>query len=81
MPGEDSALASLNTELIAAHRADDKARMAELYHEAATRITAEGRDEEAAFFLTQAYVLFLDCGDRARARECHRRLVAMGREA
>lgn len=81
MPGEDNALKSLDAELIAAYRAGDKAGMAALYYEAATRITAEGRDEEAAFFLTQAYVLSLDCGDAKRARECHRRLVAMGREA
>ncbi len=81
MAGKDNARGSLDAELIAAHGAGDKARMAALYHEAATRITAEGRDDEVAFFLTQAYVLFLDCGDRERARECHLRLVAMGREA
>ena len=81
MPAEESALKSLEAELIAAHGAGDKARMAELYYQAATRITAEGRDEEAAFYLTQAYVLFLDSGDRVRARECHGRLVEMGREA
>lgn len=81
MPGEDGTLAALDAALIAAHAAGDKARMAELYYEAATRITAAGRDAEAAFVLTQAYVLSLDCGDTARARECHARLVAMGREA
>lgn len=81
MADEDSARKSLDAELIAAHRSGDKARMAELYYVAASRISAEGRDEEAAFFLTQAYVLSLDCGDRDQARECHRRLVAMGREA
>ena len=81
MTDEMAPLASLDAELIAAHKAGDKARMAELYHAAASRHIADGRDEEAAFFLTQAYVLSLDCGDRERAMECHRRLVLMGRDA
>lgn len=74
-------LAALDAALIAAHAEGDTARMARLYHEAADAIARDGRADEEAFFLTQAYVLSLDCGDWERARECHRRLMAMEREA
>jgi hypothetical protein len=77
---KDSPLAALDGELIAAHAAGDTVRMARLYHEAGQRVLSLGRDDEAAFLLTQAYVLSLDCGDWPRAAECHRQLVAMGRE-
>lgn len=74
-------LAALDEALIAAHAAHDTARMAQLYHEAARAYDAAGAVEAAAFYLTHAYVLSLDCGDQVRAAECHRRLVALGREA
>lgn len=72
---------ALDQALIAAHEAHDTARMAALYYEAAQAFDAEGAIEAAAFYLTHAYVLSLDCGDRQRAGDCHRRLVALGREA
>lgn len=74
-------LAALDSALIAAHAAHDTARMAALYYEAAQAFDAEGAIEAAAFYLTHAYVLSLDCGDEARAADCHARLVALGREA
>ncbi len=74
-------LAALDSALIAAHAAHDTARMAELYYDAARAFDDKGAREAAAFYLTHAYVLSLDCGDAARAAECHRRLVQMGREA
>ncbi|MEZ5926406.1 MAG: hypothetical protein R3D57_18715 [Hyphomicrobiaceae bacterium] len=73
-------LSALDTALIAAHQADDREAMAALYHRAAQAMIDNESMEEAAFFLTQAYVLSLDCGDREQAAACHRQLVAMGRE-
>lgn len=81
MTADATSLKALDAALIAAHAASDWGLMARLYHEAADRLLAEGGEEEAAFFLTQAYVLSLDSGDRERAEACHRQLVAMGREA
>lgn len=74
-------LAVLDQALIEAHAAGDTARMAALYHDAARALDAQHRTDAAAFYLTHAYVLSLDCGDQVRAAECHQRLVAMGREA
>jgi hypothetical protein len=74
-------LAALDRAIIEAHAAGDTARMAALYHDAACTMAALHRDDAEAFYLTHAYVLSLDCGDRPRAADCHRRLVAMGREA
>jgi hypothetical protein len=81
MARRGSSLAQLDAALIAAHAAGDAAEMARLYHEAADALAGDGVEDEVAFFLTQAYVLSLDCGDHERAHECHRWLKAMGREA
>ena len=56
-------LTALDRALIEAHAAHDTARMAALYHEAAQAFDDEGAVEAAAFYLTHAYVLSLDCGD------------------
>ncbi|WP_375690957.1 hypothetical protein [Pseudooceanicola sp. LIPI14-2-Ac024] len=66
----------LNAALLAAHDRGDLPRLIALYAEA-----ADGAAPEATgFFLTQAYILALDCGD-ARAPDLRARLVAMGRES
>lgn len=68
--------AALDAALITAHEADDRSRLVQLYTQAADRA---GDVDAECFFLTQAYVFALHCGDGS-ADALHRRLVAHGRE-
>ena len=68
---------SLEERLLAAHAADDLARLIRLYQEASQRAVSE---DVAAFFLTQAYVYALDLGDPA-ASGLRQALIARGRES
>jgi hypothetical protein len=67
----------LNTQLLAAHAAGDLPRLVELYRQAANRSDAAGQQR---FFLTQAYILALDCGADG-ASDLRAQLVAMGAES
>ena len=69
-------MSTLEERLLAAHASGDEPALVELYREAA----ATASDENAkAFFLTQAYVFALDCGDPT-APELKAELRALGRE-
>ena len=52
---------SLDAQLLAAHKAGDILALVRLYTEAAEKAA----DEARGFFLTQAYVYALECGDAA----------------
>lgn len=68
-------MAALDTALLAAHAADDKAALVTLYAQAAD----EAADEDAmCFFLTHAFVFALELGDD-RAAAFNRRLAELGR--
>ena len=69
----------LNTAILAAHAAEDRARLVGLYALAADQAEARAEIDAACFFLTQAYVFALETGD-AMAADLHRRLLAHGRE-
>ena len=71
---------ALDAALLAAHDADDRARLARLYRQAGDMRLAAGDTEAGCFYLVQAYVGALDCG-APDAAEIHARLVALGREA
>lgn len=66
----------LNDRLLEAHAQGDKQVLVRLY-----RAAAEETEEPTpkAFFLTQAYVFALDCGDPA-APKLQQMLVEMGRD-
>ncbi|MEM9319110.1 MAG: hypothetical protein AAGA70_08895 [Pseudomonadota bacterium] len=66
----------LQRALIAAHEDGDRAVLSALYTRAAD---AAETPEEAAFFLTHAYVFALDAGSKA-APELRARLVRAGAE-
>lgn len=66
----------LNARLLAAHAADDRRALAELY-EAAAKATDD--EDAAGFFLTQAYVFALETGHAATGR-LRAALVAAGRD-
>lgn len=66
----------LDARLLAAHAADDRRALAELYAEAADK--AEDHDA-ACFYLTHAYVFALELG-HPLAPVLRQRLVAAGRE-
>lgn len=69
-------MTDLDSRLIAAHDAGDRAGLVALYQQAA----AQARDPDAAaFFLVQAYVFALDSGDPAAAA-LHAQLAGLGRE-
>jgi hypothetical protein len=67
----------LQTRLLAAHAAGDITAFVGLYTEAANAARTE---DEAGFFLTQAYVFALEMG-HVDAPALRARLVAMGRES
>ncbi|MGR3320968.1 MAG: hypothetical protein ACU0DK_03435 [Pseudooceanicola sp.] len=67
--------AELNAAILAAHAAGDRVALAALYAQAA----GGAGEAERAFFLTQAYVFALECGD-ATAAALRAQLVALGRE-
>jgi hypothetical protein len=60
--------------ILAAHAQADAGTLCDLYARAADRMAPD----EAAFFLTQAWIFALEAGD-ARAGTLEARLVAMGR--
>ncbi|MGH1424585.1 MAG: hypothetical protein ACRBBU_07630 [Pseudooceanicola sp.] len=66
----------LNAALLNAHAAGDTAALVALYHRAADIV----QGNEAAFFLTQAYVHALEIDD-PRAAQLRHALVSLGREA
>lgn len=72
-------LARLDRELLAAHAAEDFARLVRLYAAAADACEASGWTDAACFYLTHAYVFALQEGDAAAAA-LHLRLKAHGRE-
>ena len=65
----------LHAAILAAHAAGDKVGLIGLYTQAADQ---SGDQDEACFFLTQAYVFALDVGDAA-AEGLQARLHHMGR--
>ncbi|WP_136659299.1 hypothetical protein [Nitratireductor sp. XY-223] len=69
----------LEPALLAAHRAGDTRRLAELYLKAGERAEAEGDADKAGFFLVHAYVYALEEG-MALASDIHARLKRLGRE-
>ena len=69
----------LDEELLAAHAAEDGARLVNGYARAADLAEGEGDVDRACFFLTQAWIFALEAGD-IRANELRARLVAHGRE-
>ncbi len=50
-------MSTLNDRLLAAHAADDKAQLVDLYQEAADMA---GSEDQRGFFLTHAYVFALE---------------------
>lgn len=69
-------MTDLDTRLLAAHAADDRAALIALYAEAAEQAAG---DVTRAFYLTHAYVFALETGS-ALAAALRARLVAMGSE-
>jgi hypothetical protein len=69
-------MSTLDARLLTAHEAGDKTALVALYREAAH---AAGSQDEAAFFLTNAYIYALETG-HADALMLRDQLVAMGRE-
>jgi hypothetical protein len=67
--------AALDTALLAAHAAGDRAELIALYADAADLTGGVA----AAFYLTHAYVFALEAGD-ARSPSLRARLVEMGAE-
>lgn len=65
--------------LLAAHVANDKAKLVGLYRQAGDMMLASGRVDAGCFFLTHAYIFALDCG-APEAAEIHQTLIAFGRE-
>ncbi len=68
----------LNARLLAAHEADDRLALVQLYTAAADRIEAQDLDA-ACFYLTHAYVYALELG-HADCLVLRARLVKHGRE-
>ena len=69
-------MSDLDTRLLAAHEAGDRAALIGLYEEAAD---GAADDTSRGFYLTHAYVFALEVGD-ARAAPLRARLVEMRRE-
>ena len=55
-------LADLEARLLAAHEADSPCTLATLYAEAAEITDQNGATDQAAFFLTQAWIFALEAG-------------------
>ncbi|PCH71306.1 MAG: hypothetical protein COC12_07460 [Rhodobacteraceae bacterium] len=69
-------MSTLDAQLLTAHAAGDKAALVALYRQAGDAAVSQ---DEAAFFLTNAYIYALEIG-HADADTLRARLVAMGRE-
>lgn len=65
--------------ILQAHADDDKPALSHMYAQLGKRSLASGKNEQAAFFFTQAYVFGLDCGapDTASIKEV---LISLGSE-
>ena len=70
-------MSSLDADLLAAHAKGDSALLAKLYAQAAE--TQEPASEQAAFYLTHAYVFALEVG-MDEAKTYHAQLKSWGRE-
>lgn len=71
---------ALDAALLAAHAADDKPALVRLYRQAGERRLSEGKTDAGCFYLTQAYIFALDCGDPAWM-SLRNLLASYGREA
>ncbi len=80
MTGGTGAGVDLDAALLAAHAAGDEPALVALYRAAAETCEQDGAPDAAGFFLTQAYVIALHCGETS-ARDLLARLVAQGRES
>ena len=72
-------LAALDAQILDAHAFGDEPRLAQLYWDAAQKLHAGARTNEACFFAVQAYALALSAGCR-EATEIRSFLHALGRE-
>ncbi len=72
---------ALDTAIMAAHDADDRARLSALYLQAGELKLAEGDVNAACFLFTQAYVYGLDGGNDEARHAAHTHLVKHGRDA
>lgn len=70
-------MSTLEKALLAAHARGDGPEMVNLYQQAAA---ATDDEDQAAFFLTQAFVFALETGDPATAT-LRQSLIDLGREA
>jgi len=71
--------ADIDCALLAAHAANNKAKLVGLYRKAGDMMLASGRVDAGCFYLTHAYIFALDCG-APEAAEIHQTLIAYGRE-
>lgn len=69
-------MSCLDSELIAAHEAEDNALLVRLYTQAASDA---GNTDAAGFYMTHAYIFALEAG-LPQAPELRQRLIDMGRE-
>ncbi len=69
-------MSTLDAQLLAAHAAGDKTALVALYQQASAGAASQ---DEAAFFLTNAYIYALEIA-HPEAAALRARLVAMGRE-
>ncbi len=69
----------LNAQMLQAHETDDYQALVSLYAQVADQCEEVQDVEATCFYLTQAFIFALDCGD-SQAWELNRRLVAYGRE-
>ena len=69
-----------NDQVLAAHKAGDSARLAQIYHHLGRDELRSGDEQAGAFLLVQAYVYALESGADC-ANEIHGLLKDMGREA
>lgn len=70
---------SLHQKMLAAHDANDKAALIDLYQQAGEAQLDQGNIDAGAFYLTHAYVFALDIGAR-KAKDLHQTLIELGRE-
>ncbi len=73
-------LDEIDKALLGAHATGDKPSLVNLYRAAGNHMLRLGALDAGCFYLTQAYIFALDCGDD-QAHEIHKILVAHGREA
>ena len=76
---KDMDLAQLDTALLTAHAAGDRAALVRLYQKAGELRLGEGAIDAGCFYLTHAYIYALEQGDKA-APALRARLIEYGRE-